>query len=212
MAMPSGNVVISDKMQFPASNGGAAGGSGGNEIYHRQWFPDERDGFISWLRGEFAAANAIIDAFCHHFQVVGDPGEYDPVLRSIAQRRCNWTSILHMQQYYPIAEVIMALNQVVWRRQQRHYDPVKGGGKEFRRSGGGFKQGQRGDGVKEVRNSSIESHNQDGNLTLVAGSDKREGGHKKHEGIKANNDGIADDKGVAAIEEKLGNSSFLGMI
>ncbi|KAL4580865.1 hypothetical protein LXL04_017071 [Taraxacum kok-saghyz] len=29
----------------------------------------------SWLRGEFAAANAIIDSLCHHLKAVGEPGE-----------------------------------------------------------------------------------------------------------------------------------------
>ncbi|KAJ6401738.1 hypothetical protein OIU84_013909 [Salix udensis] len=53
-------------------------GGGGNEIHQHhlqryQWLPvDERDGFISWLRGEFAAANAIIDSLCHHLRVVGE--------------------------------------------------------------------------------------------------------------------------------------------
>ncbi|MBN8156961.1 hypothetical protein J0J30_23465, partial [Vibrio vulnificus] len=73
MAMPPVNVVISDKMQFPAGGGGVAiggaaggnAGAGGNEMHHhqrQQWYPvNERDGFIMWLRGEFAAANAMID-------------------------------------------------------------------------------------------------------------------------------------------------------
>ncbi|KAK4423562.1 Zinc finger protein JAGGED [Sesamum alatum] len=35
---------------------------------------DEREGFLMWLRGEFAAANAIIDSSCHHLQIVGTSG------------------------------------------------------------------------------------------------------------------------------------------
>lgn len=81
MAMPSGNVVLSDKMQFaapPAAGaGGGGGGAAGGEIHQhhpRQWFPDERDGFIYWLRGEFAAANAMIDSLCQHLREVGEVG------------------------------------------------------------------------------------------------------------------------------------------
>ncbi|KAL5763016.1 hypothetical protein ACOSP7_019280 [Xanthoceras sorbifolium] len=87
-------------------------------------FPDERDGFISWLRGEFAAANAIIDSLCHHLRSVGEPGEYDLVISCIQQRRCNWNPVLHMQQYFSVGEVLFALEQVGWRRKQRYFDHV----------------------------------------------------------------------------------------
>ncbi|XP_024520057.1 uncharacterized protein LOC9662435 isoform X1 [Selaginella moellendorffii] len=86
---------------------------------------DERDVFISWLKGEFAAANAIIDALCQHLQqVVGRPGEYDFVLGSVHQRRYNWNPVLHMQQYYSIADVLFSLQQVAFRKQA----PVASGG------------------------------------------------------------------------------------
>ncbi|KAK1314091.1 hypothetical protein QJS10_CPA06g02312 [Acorus calamus] len=118
MAMPSGNAVISEKMQFPA-----AGGGGGGEIHHhqqrQQWFPDERDGFISWLRSEFAAANAIIDTLVHHLRTAGEPGEYEVAIGCIQHRRCNWTPVLHMQQYFPVTDIMIALQQVAWRRQQQ---------------------------------------------------------------------------------------------
>ncbi|KAK2635491.1 hypothetical protein Ddye_030283 [Dipteronia dyeriana] len=87
-------------------------------------FPDERDGFISWLRGEFAAANAIIDSLCHHLRSVGEPGEYDLVISCIQQRRCNWNPVLHMQQYFSVGEVLFALEQAGWRRKQRYFDHV----------------------------------------------------------------------------------------
>ncbi|KAF5442933.1 hypothetical protein F2P56_035540 [Juglans regia] len=184
MAMPSGNVVLSDKMQFPSGGsvgvGGAGGGGGGGEIhqhYHRQWFPDERDGFISWLRGEFAAANAIIDSLCHHMRTVGDLGEYDNVIGCIQQRRCNWNPVLHMQQYFSVAEVIYALQQVAWRRQQRHSETLKAGGKDFKRSAVGIKPVQRIEAEKEWHNSSSESHGHDCNsLSGVVGSEKGNGG------------------------------------
>ncbi|KAI4386036.1 hypothetical protein MLD38_004008 [Melastoma candidum] len=83
------------------------------------YYLDERDGLISWLRGEFAAANAIIDSLLNHLHSIGNPGEYDPVLASISQRRCNWTSILYMQQYFPISDVVYALKHAAWRRQQQ---------------------------------------------------------------------------------------------
>ncbi|KAK9074917.1 hypothetical protein SSX86_003236 [Deinandra increscens subsp. villosa] len=121
--MPSANVAaISDKMQYP----------------------DQRDGFISWIRGEFAAANAIIDSLCSHLKIVGyavntivgEGGEYDFVIGSIQQRRRNWNPVLHMQQYFSVAEVVYALQQVTWRRQ--FWNPVKvgGPGKVYKRSGG----------------------------------------------------------------------------
>ncbi|KAJ9554043.1 hypothetical protein OSB04_018088 [Centaurea solstitialis] len=161
MAMPSGNVVIPDKMQYPSGGGGgggavgpaAGGGGGGAAGGGVGWYPDERDGFISWLRGEFAAANAIIDSLCHHLKSVGEPGEYDGVIGSIQQRRCNWNPVLHMQQYFSVAEVFNALQQVTWRKQQQQhrgggggfYDPMKalGQGKDYKRSGGvGSRHGQ----------------------------------------------------------------------
>ncbi|KAI3729724.1 hypothetical protein L6452_18388 [Arctium lappa] len=162
--MPSGNVVLSDKMQFPSGGGAglAGGGVAGSGV---GWYADERDGFISWLRGEFAAANAIIDSMCHHLKSVGEPGEYDEVIGSIQQRRCNWNPVLHLQQYFSVAEVLYALQQVTWRRQQQnrggYYDPVKvgGPGKEYKRSAGvGSRQGQGPKveiAVKEGHNSTV---------------------------------------------------------
>jgi hypothetical protein len=206
MAMPSGNVVLSDKMQYPSGGGGGAGGAGGgggggeiHQHYQRQWFPDERDGFISWLRGEFAAANAIIDSLCHHLRSVGEPGEYDMVIGCIQQRRCNWNPVLHMQQYFSVAEVVYALQQVAWRRQPRYFEPVKAAGKEFKRSGMGFKQGQRVEEVKEGHNSTVESSH-DGNSSIgVVGSEKVDRGREKGEEVKL------DDKCSALGEERKGN-------
>ncbi|OMO72533.1 hypothetical protein COLO4_27590 [Corchorus olitorius] len=204
MAMPSGNVVLSDKMSFPAPAAGAGGipapgsvgggGGGGGEIHQhhpRQWLPDERDGFIYWLRGEFAAANAIIDSLCHHLREIGEVGEYEAAIASIQQRRCNWNPVLHMQQYFSVAEVSYALQQVAWRRRQRHYDPGKVGGKEFRRSGMGFK-GHRMETTKEVQNSGVDS---DGNSTVTAFSERNE----KRDEVKS---GGEVDKGSAVTEDK----------
>ncbi|EEF34858.1 RNA demethylase ALKBH10B [Ricinus communis] len=217
MAMPPGNVVISDKIQFPAGGGGVGGGNNGgigNEIqqqqhHHRhQWFPvDERDGFISWLRGEFAAANAIIDSLCHHLRAAGEPGEYDVVIGCIQQRRCNWNPVLHMQQYFSVGEVILALQQVALRKQQQHqhqhqhqqhryyYDQPKVGGKDFKRNSSmGFNKGHRGGGevVKEV-NYGAESHGLDGNTS----------GNEKFNEIKSGGDsGRLENKSLATAEDK----------
>lgn len=163
MAMPSGNAVVSDgKSKFQA-----AAGAGEMRQGHQppMWFPDERDGFISWLRGEFAAANAIIDGLCHHLPAVGEPGEYDALISLIQQRRSNWTSVLHMQQYFPVSEIFYALNQVSWKRQQqqqqrRYHDHSKFGAKEFRRTSPGFNKNQwlkGGNAVKGVHFSEVES-------------------------------------------------------
>ncbi|KAL4582650.1 hypothetical protein LXL04_007207 [Taraxacum kok-saghyz] len=41
----------------------------------------------SWLRGEFAAANAIIDSFCHHLKAVGEPGEEEEISRVSTKKK-----------------------------------------------------------------------------------------------------------------------------
>lgn len=209
MAMPSGNVVVQDKMQFPSGGGGGGGSAaGGGEIHYRQqWFVDERDGLIGWLRSEFAAANAIIDSLCHHLRVVGEPGEYDAVIGSIQQRRCNWNQVLLMQQYFSVAEVVYALQQVAWRRQQRYLDPVKvGGAKEGRKYGPGYRQGHRFETVKEGYNSSLESYSHEPN-TVVTGGGAEKGTPltEKTEELKSGGEvGKMDDKGLASAEEKKG--------
>ncbi|KAF5820495.1 putative alpha-ketoglutarate-dependent dioxygenase AlkB-like superfamily [Helianthus annuus] len=73
-----------------------------------------KDAIISWFRGEFAAANAIIDALCGHLsQFEGGKGEYESVFSAIHRRRLNWIPILQMQKYYSIADVTMELQKVV---------------------------------------------------------------------------------------------------
>ncbi|CAL1392529.1 unnamed protein product [Linum trigynum] len=192
MAVPSGNVAMSDKIQYGGGGGSVGGGGGANEIHPRQqWFPvDERDGFISWLRGEFAAANAMIDALCHHLKAVGEPGDYDLAIGCIQQRRYNWNPVLHMQQYFSVGEVVFALQQVVLRRQQqqqqqpqqhqynRYYsDQPRAGAKEFKRSfgGAGFNKGHRGsEAPKEYVRTSLESNNLDGNGSGNGSSETKE--------------------------------------
>ncbi|KAG1358779.1 RNA demethylase ALKBH10B [Cocos nucifera] len=136
MAAQSGNALIPEKMQFPVVSGG-----GGSELqpHQRLWFPDERDGFILWIRAEFAAANAIIDSLLHHLRAIGEPGEYDSVVGFIQQRRCSWNPVLHLQQYFSVADVAYALQQIAWRKQQRHFDHPKVAGKEFKKPAFGYR-------------------------------------------------------------------------
>ncbi|KAG6600812.1 RNA demethylase ALKBH10B, partial [Cucurbita argyrosperma subsp. sororia] len=197
MAMPSGNVGVPDKVPFQSGGGGGgvAVSGGGGEIHQhhpRPWFPDERDGFISWLRSEFAAANAMIDALCHHLRAVGEPGEYDVVIGCIQQRRCNWTPVIHMQQYFSVADVSYSLQQVISRRQHRYIDPVKVGPKFYRRPGPGFKQQQQQGHriettVKEEMVTCAESCN-GGNSSSFVGSRKVEHVSNTCEDSKASGD------------------------
>ncbi|ESQ37973.1 hypothetical protein EUTSA_v10028541mg [Eutrema salsugineum] len=75
-----------------------------------------KDALISWFRGEFAAANAIIDAMCAHLRKTGDEAvsgsEYDAVFAAIHRRRLNWIPVLQMQKYHSIAEVAIELQKV----------------------------------------------------------------------------------------------------
>ncbi|XXG51236.1 hypothetical protein AAC387_Pa02g5053 [Persea americana] len=162
MAMPSGNAVISEKMQFPSSGG---------EIHHRQWFSDERDGFILWLRGEFAAANAIIDSLCQHLRCIGEPGEYDLVHDCIQQRRCNWSAVLHMQHYFPVTDIMYALQQAAWRKQrqqqQRKFEHSSAGERGFKKSGAGNMQVHKLERASGNRASGLEPHSPDVNASVA---------------------------------------------
>ncbi|KAI3783115.1 hypothetical protein L2E82_13177 [Cichorium intybus] len=73
-----------------------------------------KDAIISWFRGEFAAANAIIDALCAHLsQIEGGRCEYETVFAAIHRRRLNWIPILQMQKYFSIADVTAELQKVI---------------------------------------------------------------------------------------------------
>ncbi|WOH15648.1 hypothetical protein DCAR_0935191 [Daucus carota subsp. sativus] len=164
MAMPGGNV---EKMPGGIEMMG--------QFHQRQWVPDERDGFISWIRSEFAAANAIIDSMCSHLRSVGEAGEYDGVIGSLQQRRVNWYPVLHMQQYFSVAEVVHSLQQVAWRRERGLRDrgdrgygyrgfEQKGG----KRYGGGYRQGgNRGGEVSGQEGNVGSGKGDDGKLAAV---------------------------------------------
>ncbi|KAJ0253418.1 hypothetical protein HA466_0111120 [Hirschfeldia incana] len=125
------------------------------------WIPDGRDGFISWIRGEFAAANAIIDSLCQHLVAIGDDqNEYESVISTIQHRQASWSQVLYMQQFYSIADISYSLHQAALKRRphRRHYGYDQFGG---RRSGSGFNKhhhhgggGYRGGAESVVRNNS----------------------------------------------------------
>lgn len=75
-----------------------------------------KDAIIAWFRGEFAAANAIIDALCSHLTQLEDgaaAAAYESAFSAIHRRRLNWIPILQMQKYFSIADVTMELKKVV---------------------------------------------------------------------------------------------------
>lgn len=74
-----------------------------------------KDAIIAWFRGEFAAANAMIDTLCNHLaQLTGGVGsEYEKVFAAIHLRRLNWIPILQMQKYHSIADVAIELQNVL---------------------------------------------------------------------------------------------------
>lgn len=88
-----------------------------------------KDAIISWFRGEFAAANAIIDALCGHLAQLSTDADYDAVFSAIHRRRLNWIPVLQMQKYHSIADVSMELRKVAEKKTE-----VKEIGEEGKRS------------------------------------------------------------------------------
>ncbi|XP_010542876.1 PREDICTED: uncharacterized protein LOC104815949 [Tarenaya hassleriana] len=76
-----------------------------------------KDALLAWFKGEFAAANAIIDALCSHLKkasvgAASDESEYEAVFAALHRRRLNWIPVLQMQKYHSIAEVAIELQKV----------------------------------------------------------------------------------------------------
>ncbi|GMH20488.1 hypothetical protein Nepgr_022329 [Nepenthes gracilis] len=76
-----------------------------------------KDAIIAWYRGEFAAANAIIDALCNHLTQLsstsdGPSAEYEAMFAAMHRRRLNWIPVLQMQKYFSIADVALELRKV----------------------------------------------------------------------------------------------------
>ncbi|KAL3652863.1 hypothetical protein CASFOL_002544 [Castilleja foliolosa] len=223
MALQSGQAVASEKVPVQWFNG--------HQLqlphYHQM---DERDGLLMWLRGEFAAANAIIDTLCHHLRAIGDPGEYEGVIESIQQRRCNWSPVLYMQQYFPVAEVVNGLQQVGWRRQQKQKAVAGfedsgrfgGGGKDYRGGGGrGIRVGGEVNG-KDLNNGFVKSYSNlsekldGGDAAKVEDKDEKKETNENPDsdsiGTRKNAQGVvtqADDKGEAAVSCHVDESEII---
>ncbi|XP_054781343.1 RNA demethylase ALKBH10B-like [Prosopis cineraria] len=79
-----------------------------------------KDAFISWIRTEFAAANAIIDTLCSHLALLAKladaSSDYDSVFDAIHRRRHTWVPILQMQKYDSIADVTWELRKVAGKK------------------------------------------------------------------------------------------------
>ncbi|KAL2320915.1 hypothetical protein Fmac_029884 [Flemingia macrophylla] len=72
-----------------------------------------KDAILAWFRGEFAAANAIIDALCGHLaHLAAASSDYDDAFSAIHRRRFNWIPVIHMQKYHSIADVALELRRV----------------------------------------------------------------------------------------------------
>uniref|UniRef100_A0A7C8YRP6 Uncharacterized protein n=1 Tax=Opuntia streptacantha TaxID=393608 RepID=A0A7C8YRP6_OPUST len=93
--------------------------------------PAQKDQVIEWYRGEFAAANAIIDALCHHVvQLAGGgddgaspvPSGYEAAFAAIHRRRLNWIPVLQMQKYFTIAEVSQELRKAAAKKREKTPD------------------------------------------------------------------------------------------
>jgi len=73
-----------------------------------------KDAMLAWFHGEFAAANAIIDALCGHLaQIAPSSNDYDSAFAAVHQRRLNWIPVIQMQKYHSIADVTLELRKVV---------------------------------------------------------------------------------------------------
>ncbi|KAL7112820.1 hypothetical protein ACP275_04G025000 [Erythranthe tilingii] len=87
-----------------------------------------KDAILAWFRGEFAAANAIIDALCGHLTQLDDgAAAYESAFAAIHRRRLNWIPILQMQRYCSIADVSLELKKVSEKKsaENNHVDAKK---------------------------------------------------------------------------------------
>lgn len=85
-----------------------------------------KEAMLAWFRGEFAAANAIIDALCGHLaQLSGGGSDYEAVFAAVHRRRLNWIPVLQMQKYHSIADVAMELRRVVAKKAEKEEEAKK---------------------------------------------------------------------------------------
>lgn len=76
-----------------------------------------KDAILAWFRGEFAAANAIIDTLCGHLaHLATASSEYEATFAAIHRRRMNWIPVIQMQKYHSIADIALELRRVADRK------------------------------------------------------------------------------------------------
>ncbi|CAN0892661.1 RNA demethylase ALKBH10B, partial [Linum grandiflorum] len=115
-AVPRSPTNTADRAVLPVVHAAAAGAA------PVMMTTTAEDAILSWFRGEFAAANAIIDALCGHLAQVGAAGggsggsDYEAVFSAIHRRRLNWIPVLQMQKYHSIADVAVELRRVAERK------------------------------------------------------------------------------------------------
>ncbi|KAM0011194.1 putative RNA demethylase ALKBH9B/ALKBH10B [Helianthus debilis subsp. tardiflorus] len=81
-----------------------------------------KDAIISWFRGEFVAANALIDTLCGHLsQLEAEKPDYETVFAVAHCRRLNRIPILQMQKCFFIADVRARREILTW-RPRKHPD------------------------------------------------------------------------------------------
>ncbi|WVZ06261.1 hypothetical protein V8G54_019607 [Vigna mungo] len=85
-----------------------------------------KDAILAWFRGEFAAANAIIDALCGHLaSIASTSSDYEATFAAIHNRRINWIPVIQMQKYHSIADVALELRKVADRKTEEAEDLKK---------------------------------------------------------------------------------------
>ncbi|KAG4928015.1 hypothetical protein JHK85_054501 [Glycine max] len=81
--------------------------------------PFAKDAILAWFHGEFAAANAIIDALCGHLaHLAAASSDYDAAFAAIHRRRLNWIPVIQMQKYHSIADVTLELRRVAEKKSE----------------------------------------------------------------------------------------------
>ncbi|CAN1271458.1 RNA demethylase ALKBH10B [Linum perenne] len=75
-----------------------------------------KDAILTWFRGEFAAANAIIDSLCEHLAQLGDRSDYEAVFSAMHRRRLHWIPVLQMQEFHSVADVAAEVRRVTERK------------------------------------------------------------------------------------------------
>ncbi|KAG8100907.1 hypothetical protein GUJ93_ZPchr0444g28993 [Zizania palustris] len=147
---------------------------------------DSRDSFVTWMRGEFAAANAIIDLLLAHIRDAGGDTvlEFEAVAAAVQRRRHHWAPVVHLQHYFPVSEVALALQHAsaACRGAAVAPPPRRYGGHAPRCSAGAESDDGR---VKEVETSgdAIKSYQLDSHISHATESQPQKGVHVNNNGV-----------------------------